>query len=74
MQLVWVCSGLALTFLNDNLQFSQLFLLSHYQLVLSGFFHAAVDNNDGDDDDNHNENDDYDTVDDTMTTNLDVDN
>ena len=38
------------------------------------FFHAAVDNNDGDDDDNHNENDDYDTVDDTMTTNLDVDN
>ena len=34
-------------------------------------FHAAVDNNDGDDDDNHNENDDcdYDTVDDTMSTN-----
>ena len=25
VQLVWVCSGLALTFLNDNLQFSQLF-------------------------------------------------
>ena len=64
VQLVWVCSVLALTFLNDNLQFSQLFSPLTTNWSCQVFFHAAVDNNDGDDDDNDNDNDDCDDDDD----------